>query len=574
MSRHRGLKNELNDYEAGSSGARSASTRGFHPDDVYFVEDVVYELDTTSEQLYKKYGITMKTLVDLVVKEDYDFEACVEVLERLVATSGVRKLEKKKKSVVPKPKVLQKSSTSTTTKSSRRKRSKKALSAQTLREMKDALPKEVLNVVVIGHVDAGKSTLFGHLLYKLGKIDKKTLRDYEASSKALGKSSFKFAWVLDQHDTEREKGVTIDVGMNKFETENKSIVLLDAPGHKDFVPNMVSGAAQADAAVLVVPATEFESAFQKHAQTKEHAMLAKYLGVDQIIVAVSKMDKIPSTDRTTRFEFIRASIARFFEKFANFSSVLFVPVSGWEGVNLTTKGYEDVVENGKTLVEAMDSFSSSSSYDLVHNPLRIVVSDVYKSHLFNAVTISGKIHSGYVHKGDDVALVPAGRYLKIKGLCSHDEKLVDASTAGENVQVALTSYDPEFDVSDVKVGDVLSGSDDVVPLARAITATVRTLPGLVVPLFVGAHYTLFVHSTETPVVVESIQSIRDQRPPHRLVLRDSTCDLTLRLPKPVPLERIRDCKPLGRILLREKGATLGAGFVTEILETKTLNFID
>lgn len=198
--------------------------------------------------------------------------------------------------------------------------------------------KQLLNLVVIGHVDAGKSTLMGHLLYLLGNVNKRTMHKYEQESKKAGKASFAYAWVLDETGEERERGVTMDVGMTKFETTTKVITLMDAPGHKDFIPNMITGAAQADVAVLVVDASrgEFEAGFETGGQTREHGLLVRSLGVTQLAVAVNKMDQV--NWQQERFQEITGKLGHFLKQ-AGFkeSDVAFIPTSGLSGENLITR---------------------------------------------------------------------------------------------------------------------------------------------------------------------------------------------------------------------------------------------
>ena len=165
---------------------------------------------------------------------------------------------------------------------------------------------KIMNLVIIGHVDSGKSTLMGHLLFKLGKVNQQTMHKYEKQSEELGKGSFKFAWILDEGEEERKRGVTIDLGMSYFETQNRKFVILDAPGHRDFVSNMIRGAAQADCAILVIDGDTgcFETGFEGNGVTKEHAILARSAGVIQIVVAINKLDMKQWSQE--RYEYIKS----------------------------------------------------------------------------------------------------------------------------------------------------------------------------------------------------------------------------------------------------------------------------
>uniref|UniRef100_A0A0N5A9U3 Tr-type G domain-containing protein n=1 Tax=Syphacia muris TaxID=451379 RepID=A0A0N5A9U3_9BILA len=203
------------------------------------------------------------------------------------------------------------------------------------RRAKDAKP--LINFVIVGHVDAGKSTLIGHLMYMMGYVDNKTLHKYKQEASKTGKASFAFAWVLDETQEERERGVTMDIARTCFDTPHRRIIILDAPGHKDFIHNMIAGAGQADAGLLVANATrgEFETGFDQGGQTREHAMVLRSLGkrVSEIMVAVNKMDTVDWSKQ--RYDEVCVILKAFLCKQAGFSKVQFIPVSGLCGINLT-----------------------------------------------------------------------------------------------------------------------------------------------------------------------------------------------------------------------------------------------
>uniref|UniRef100_A0A8C2DKG0 HBS1-like translational GTPase n=1 Tax=Cyprinus carpio TaxID=7962 RepID=A0A8C2DKG0_CYPCA len=301
--------------------------------------------------------------------------------------------------------------------------------------------KPLLNLVVIGHVDAGKSTLMGHLLYLLGNVNKRTMHKYEQESKKAGKASFAYAWVLDETGEERDRGVTMDVGMTKFETDSKVITLMDAPGHKDFIPNMITGAAQADVAVLVVDASrgEFEAGFEAGGQTREHGLLVRSLGVTQLAVAVNKMDQV--NWQQERFRDIVSKLGHFLKQ-AGFkdSDVFYIPTSGLSGENLTTRSkVADLTAwyTGPCLLEQIDAFKPPQRS--VEKPFRLCVSDVFKDQ-GSGFCVTGKIEAGFIQTGDKVLAMPPNETCTVKGITLHDEAL-DWAAAGDHVSLTVTGMD-------------------------------------------------------------------------------------------------------------------------------------
>merc|ERR1712140_96578 len=231
-------------------------------------------------------------------------------------------------------------------------------------------PKEKIhiNIVVIGHVDSGKSTTTGHLIYQCGGIDKRTIEKFEKEAQEMGKGSFKYAWVLDKLKAERERGITIDIALWKFETGKYYVTIIDAPGHRDFIKNMITGTSQADCAVLIVAAGtgEFEAGISKNGQTREHALLAYTLGVKQMIIGVNKMDSTEPPYSEARFGEIQKEVETYIKKIGyNPKAVAFVPISGWHGDNMIEaspnmtwfKGWaverKEGNASGKTLFEAL-----------------------------------------------------------------------------------------------------------------------------------------------------------------------------------------------------------------------------
>jgi len=425
--------------------------------------------------------------------------------------------------------------------------------------------KDLLNLIVIGHVDAGKSTLMGHLLYRLGNVTKRAMHKNETESKKAGKGSFAYAWVLDETEEERTRGITMDVAMTTFETSTKSITLMDAPGHRDFIPNMIQGTSQADVAILVVDASvgEFESGFEQGGQTREHALLARSLGVNQVIVAVNKMDNVGWA--SDRYDDIVAKMKSFLKQ-AGFkeSDVKYIPCSGMTGENLIEKATApDLISwyKGECLTDQIDKFKPPQRP--IDKPFRLCVSDVYKGQS-GAFLVAGKVEAGHVQNGDRVLLMPAGEQGSIKAL-THRETSVKWAAAGDHVTMTVTGVD----VAHVSVGSVLC--DTISPIKASSRFTARIVVfNVEMPIIKGFIVVLHCQSlSETATITKLVSllnkntgEVTQKRP--RFLSKHANAVIQMQTARPVCIELFKDNRVLGRIMLRYGGKTIAAGVITEI----------
>eukprot|EP00727_Mastigamoeba_balamuthi_P010908 m51a1_g644 putative elongation factor 1 alpha (455) ;mRNA; f:178734-180493 len=309
-----------------------------------------------------------------------------------------------------------------------------------------------INAVVIGHVDSGKSTTTGHLIYKCGGIDKRTIEKFEKEAQEMGKGSFKYAWVLDKLKAERERGITIDISLWKFETTKYYFTIIDAPGHRDFIKNMITGTSQADIAILVIPAAtgEFEAAISKNGQAREHALLAFTLGVKQMIVAVNKMDEKSVSYSQARFDEIKRESQTFLKKIGwNTDKINFVPISGWAGDNMIETSpnlawYYKAPYSGQTLLQALDAIEEPKRP--IDKPLRVPLQDVYKIGGIGTVPV-GRVETGVLKPNMVVSFAPSGISTEVKSVEMHHEQLTQA-VPGDNIG---------FNVKNVAVKDLRRG---------------------------------------------------------------------------------------------------------------------
>ncbi|XP_061756670.1 HBS1-like protein isoform X1 [Nerophis ophidion] len=427
--------------------------------------------------------------------------------------------------------------------------------------------KPLLNLVVIGHVDAGKSTLMGHLLYLLGNVNKRTMHKYETESKKAGKASFAYAWVLDETGEERDRGVTMDVGMTKFETNSKVVTLMDAPGHKDFIPNMITGAAQAEVAVLVVDASrgEFEAGFEAGGQTREHALLVRSLGVTQLAVAVNKMDQV--NWQQERFQEITSKLGHFLKQ-AGFkdSDVFFIPTSGLSGENLIVRSSVSELTSwysGLSLLEQIDAFRAPQR--CVDKPFRLCVSDVFKDQ-GSGFCITGKIEAGYIQTGDKLLAMPPNETCIVKGITLHDAPL-DWAAAGDHVSLTVTG----MDIIKINVGCVFCNPKEPIRVCTRFRARLL-LFNFEIPITKGFPVLLHYGTVSEPATITKLISVLHKssgevlKKKPKCLGKGMNAIVEIQTQRPVALELYKDYKELGRFMLRYVGSTIAAGVVTEIKE--------
>ncbi|KAI0751443.1 EF Tu GTP binding domain-containing protein [Daedaleopsis nitida] len=438
--------------------------------------------------------------------------------------------------------------------------------------------KRSLSMVVIGHVDAGKSTMMGRLLYELGRVDEKKRIANERGSAKIGKSSFSWAWELDGTQEERERGITMDIALQTLNTPHRIITILDAPGHKDFIPNMISGASQADSALLVVDAAvgEFEAGFERGGQTREHLLLVRSLGVGQVIVAVNKLDQVEWAK--SRYEEICELLKPFLiQSGFHPSKTKTVPVAAMEGVNLSQREPVNCAlytwYKGPTLVDLLDALDPPTRD--INAPLRFPISNVFKG-ATSGIAVSGRVCGGVVVAGERLRIVPGDESATVKAIDSDGDGLPWAG-AGSNVNLTLTGVDP----ISLNIGSVLCRPAQIVPLASSFTAKIIVFD-IQIPITSGTSIELFHHSRDVPASISRLIAVLDRsngsvvkNKPRVLTknmsaeveisLRSSTYSGPASRAMPIPLEPFSVNKEMGRILIRRGGETIGAGVVLELL---------
>ncbi|MEM4347666.1 MAG: translation elongation factor EF-1 subunit alpha [Candidatus Altiarchaeota archaeon] len=422
-----------------------------------------------------------------------------------------------------------------------------------------AVEKPHINLVFIGHVDHGKSTLVGRLLYELGEVSEQTIKKYKEEAEKLGKGTFEFAWVMDALKEERERGLTIDIAHRKFQTQKNYFTIIDAPGHRDFVKNMITGTSQADAAVLVCSAKE-----GVQPQTKEHSFLAKTLGVNQFIVAVNKMDAVNYSEE--KYNAVVSELKKLLGSIGyKTEQIPFVPVSAYKGDNLKTKSENMKWYKGETFLATLDALKPPEK--LIDKPLRLPIQDVYTITGVGTVPV-GRVETGVMKPGQKVVFMPSKVEGEVKTIEMHHESLSQA-VPGDNIGFNVRGISK----NDVKKGDVVGTPDSIPTVAEEFTAQIVVLQH---PTAITVGYTPVLHVHTAQVACTFTELIKKVDPRTGQAIEEKpqflkTGDVAIVKLKPTKLLCIEPAKnfpQLGRFAIRDMGQTIAAGMVIDVVPKK------
>ncbi|CAH9135105.1 unnamed protein product [Cuscuta epithymum] len=435
--------------------------------------------------------------------------------------------------------------------------------------------KRHLNVVFIGHVDAGKSTIGGQILFLSGQVDDRTIQKYEKEAKDKSRESWYMAYIMDTNEEERDKllqfdkqGITVEVGRAHFETETTRFTILDAPGHKSYVPNMISGASQADIGVLVISARkgEFETGYERGGQTREHVQLAKTLGVTKLLIVVNKMDEPTVNWSKERYDEIEGKMVPFLKSsgYNVKKDVQFLPISGILGLNLKTRLDKTTCPwwNGPCLFEALDAVEVPPRDP--KGPFRMPIIDKFKD---MGTVVMGKVESGSVREGDSLLVMPNKAAVKVLAVFIDEDKVRRAGP-GENLRVRVSGIEEE----DILSGFVLCSVVKPVPAVTEFVAQLSILELLDNAIFTaGYKAVLHIHSVvEECEIVELMQQIdpKTRKPMKKkplYVKNGAFVVCRVQVNNLICIEKFSDFPQLGRFTLRTEGKTVAVGKVTDLL---------
>ena len=418
-----------------------------------------------------------------------------------------------------------------------------------------------LNIVFVGHVDNGKSTTVGRLFYDSKIIDEQTMKKLKEKAQSLGKAGFEFAFVMDNLKEEQERGVTIDLSHKQFKTQKYDYTVIDAPGHKDFIKNMITGAAQADIGVLVVAATDGVMA-----QTTEHIILCRTLGVAQLAVAVNKMDAVNYSQAT--FDKVKADVeAKLKTVGYNIAKIQFIPTSSLKGENVVTRSANMAWYNGPTILEQLDKFDIPDKPTQL--PLRLPIQDVYNITGIGVVPV-GRIETGVMKVGDKVIVVPAregaGVTGEVKTIEMHHEQITEA-TPGDNIGFSVRGIGKK----DIARGDVLGHVDKAPTVVSEFTGHIVIMNH---PSVMTVGYTPVFHIHTAQVACRIDKILKKLNPATGETLEENpdmlkngdTAHVVIKPTKPLVIERQKDIPQLSRFAIRDAGQTVAAGMCIDLVK--------
>lgn len=419
-----------------------------------------------------------------------------------------------------------------------------------------------LNIMTAGHVDAGKSTLIGRLLYDTGTIREEEMRKFRDIAKEMKKETFEFAFVMDVGKEERERGVTIDLMHRPFQTNKWYFTIIDAPGHRDFVKNMITGASQADAAIFVVSAKDGEGVQE---QTKEHAWLMKVLGIPQIIVVLNKMDEAKYDEK--RFNQVKEEAMKLLKTIGyKVENVPFIPVSAYVGDNVAKKSTNMPWYKGPTLIEALDSYITMPEKPTA-KPLRWPIQDVYTITGIGTVPV-GRIETGVMKTGDMIVFEPSGVKGEVKSIEMHHQQIPEAKP-GDNVGVNVRGISKE----QVRRGDVAGHAANPPTVAKEFTAQIVVLNH---PTVITKGYTpvFHCHTASVACTVTEIIAKTDPRTGAEIqknpdfIKTGDAAKIKVTPTKPFVIEKQADFPELARFAIRDMGQTIAAGVCLDVVKAK------
>lgn len=437
--------------------------------------------------------------------------------------------------------------------------------------LKEIYGKEHMNIIFIGHVDAGKSTLGGSILYVTGMVDQRTMDKYKREAKELGRETWYLSWALDLTNEERSKGKTVEVGRGFFETEKRRYSILDAPGHKTYVPSMIGGASQADVGILVISARkgEYETGFEKGGQTREHAMLAKTQGVNKLVVAINKMDDPTVEWSHDRYKECTTKLAQFLKGtgYNLKTDVFFMPIAAQQTLGIKDRVPKDLAPwyDGPSLLEYLDGMQMLERK--LHAPFMMAVAGKYRD---MGTMIEGKIEAGVVKKGMSLMMMPNKQSVDVSALYGETEDEIAIAQCGDQVRMRLRGIEEE----DIQPGFVICSPKRLVHTVSQFEAQIRILD-LKSILTAGYNCVLHVHAAIEEVTFAALlhklqkgTNRKSKVPPSHAKKGDS---IIARMQitgssGAVCVERFEDYPQMGRFTLRDQGQTIAIGKITKLIQ--------